>query len=109
MLFRREIHLLLYLLPLVRAAPVDPPISLPSDGPPEGNVLQFEDSIHEPDDYLICTERGNDYWNTLTATLLNPKAKDRTDGFALFQEHYIAKYSPTKWPGDDLAVNLKDD
>ncbi|KAL8653171.1 MAG: hypothetical protein Q9226_003956 [Calogaya cf. arnoldii] len=103
------LHLFLYLLPLIYASPADPPISLPSDEHPEGNILQFDDSIQEPDDYSICTGRGNDYWNRLTSTLLKPAAKDRTNGYALFQEHYIAKYSPEKWPGVDLAVDLKDD
>ncbi|KAL9021546.1 MAG: hypothetical protein Q9180_008602, partial [Flavoplaca navasiana] len=101
------IPLLLYLLPLILATPVDLPPPLPSDGSPNGNLLQFEDSVHVPNDYQICSERGNEYWNKLLETLTSPNAKDRTDGFAPFAEYYVARFEFTQRPESDLANDLE--
>ncbi|KAL8834472.1 MAG: hypothetical protein Q9176_007468 [Flavoplaca citrina] len=100
------IPLLLYLLPLIPAIPVDPPAPLPSGGSPDGNLLQFEDSVPVPNDYQICSERGNGYWNKLLETLTSPNAKDRTDGFAPFAEHYVARFEFTQRPESNLADDL---
>ncbi|KAL8878662.1 MAG: hypothetical protein Q9192_008395, partial [Flavoplaca navasiana] len=100
------IPLLLYFFPLIPATPVDPPAPPPSGGSPNGNLLQFEDSVPEPNDYQICSVRGNEYWNKLLETLTSPNAKDRTDGFAPFAEYYVARFEFTQRPESDIADDL---
>ncbi|KAI4097668.1 MAG: hypothetical protein LQ339_006713 [Xanthoria mediterranea] len=96
-------------LSMVNATPVVPPAPAPAplNAPAQGNVLEFEDSVSVPNDYQICSERGNDYWNTLGTTLLNPNAQDKTDGFLPFQQFYMVELQGTE--SAELAYELEAD
>ncbi|KAL8868888.1 MAG: hypothetical protein Q9174_004688, partial [Haloplaca sp. 1 TL-2023] len=45
------------------------------------------------DSFTECGASGLRYWNILQTTLLSPHARDRTDGPALFQQHYAYRHT----------------
>ncbi|KAL8765551.1 MAG: hypothetical protein Q9209_007422 [Squamulea sp. 1 TL-2023] len=98
---------LLLLRPLLtEAIPAPPMPTSPAIDSLEGNWQEFDDVCPN---YKICSERGWRYWNTLGETLQNPNARDRTDGFALFQQYYTTRMEKTKSADSDWAQEFKNE
>ncbi|KAL8848217.1 MAG: hypothetical protein Q9221_006735 [Calogaya cf. arnoldii] len=105
MLLSWVLHLLIYTPILVHTSPVDLPAPLPTAAP-EGNILQFDDEPGETpeaeqDDYYNLSLRGKDYWDKLAETLLDPNARDKTDGCLKFDEFYKATFDYREEADDD--------